>query len=57
MSHVGRVGEKYRCSICNNLIEVLEVGGGELICCGKQMDLEVDLLLDNIIEEEKNGNA
>ncbi len=27
----------YRCEVCGNLVEVLHVGGGELMCCGKPM--------------------
>ncbi|MBN1618601.1 desulfoferrodoxin [Candidatus Dojkabacteria bacterium] len=30
--------EKYRCAVCGNIVEVLHVGGGELICCGQPMD-------------------
>lgn len=29
----------YRCSVCGNIVEVLHVGGGELVCCGKPMVL------------------
>ena len=29
----------YRCSVCGNVVEVLTVGGGELVCCGKPMEL------------------
>jgi len=29
----------YRCSICGNVVEVLYVGGGTLVCCGKEMIL------------------
>jgi len=38
MSHVAKIGEVYKCTICGNVIEVIEVGGGELVCCGKPMD-------------------
>lgn len=34
------VGEVYKCSICGNVVAVREVGGGELVCCGKPMDLQ-----------------
>lgn len=43
MSHVDKVGEQYSCSICGNIVEVTFVGGGELVCCGKPMDLELGL--------------
>lgn len=29
----------YRCPVCGNIVEVLHVGGGELVCCGKPMML------------------
>lgn len=32
-------GEVFKCSICGNIVEVLHVGGSELVCCGKAMDL------------------
>lgn len=31
----------YKCSICGNIIEVLHTGIGELVCCGKPMELMV----------------
>lgn len=36
---VAHVGEIYRCNICGNEVEVLEVGGGTLVCCGEDMGL------------------
>ena len=29
----------YKCSVCGNVVEVLHTGAGELVCCGKPMDL------------------
>lgn len=29
----------YKCRICGNVVELLENGGGELICCGEAMEL------------------
>lgn len=31
--------ELYKCSICGNVVSVVECGGGVLVCCGKDMDL------------------
>ena len=39
MPKVREVGEIYRCEICGNVVEVKEVGGGELVCCGVPMKL------------------
>jgi superoxide reductase len=39
------VKEKYevwKCNICGNIIEVLYVGGGPLVCCGEDMELMVE---------------
>ncbi|MBS7617476.1 desulfoferrodoxin [Candidatus Bathyarchaeota archaeon] len=29
----------YRCSICGNIVEVLHAGVGQLVCCGRPMEL------------------
>ena len=29
----------YKCAACGNIVEVLHVGDGELVCCGKPMEL------------------
>ena len=29
----------YKCNICGNIVEVLHVGRGQLVCCGKPMEL------------------
>lgn len=31
--------EVYKCEVCGNMIEVVHVGGGELVCCGQPMKL------------------
>jgi superoxide reductase len=31
--------EIYKCSVCGNVVEVLTVGGGQLVCCNKPMEL------------------
>jgi desulfoferrodoxin-like iron-binding protein len=37
MAFVTKKGEAFKCEICGNVVEVKEVGGGELICCGQPM--------------------
>ncbi len=39
-------GEIYKCSICGNIVEVLYAGGGQLVCCGKPMELQVENTVD-----------
>ena len=29
----------YKCNMCGNIVEVLHGGAGELVCCGKPMEL------------------
>ncbi|ATZ60820.2 MAG: desulfoferrodoxin [Methanosarcinales archaeon Met12] len=29
----------YKCNVCGNIVEVLHVGVGELVCCGQPMEL------------------
>lgn len=36
---VNRIGEIYVCNICGNEVEVTQVGGGTLVCCGEDMEL------------------
>ncbi|MEE8397729.1 MAG: desulfoferrodoxin [Desulfobacterales bacterium] len=38
--------EVYKCNICGNIVEVLNAGGGELVCCGKPMDQMVENTVD-----------
>lgn len=30
-------GDIYVCDVCGNRVEILEVGGGTLVCCGQDM--------------------
>lgn len=29
----------YRCNICGNMVEILQAGTGNLVCCGREMQL------------------
>ena len=33
-----KAGDKYSCSVCGNVVVLVKVGGGTLVCCGKPMD-------------------
>jgi len=35
-----KVGDIYVCEICGNVVEIKEVGGGTLVCCGADMVLQ-----------------
>ena len=32
----------YKCNVCGNIVEVLHSGVGQLVCCGKPMELLVE---------------
>ncbi|MDD4179496.1 MAG: desulfoferrodoxin [Candidatus Margulisbacteria bacterium] len=54
--------EVYKCSVCGNMVEVIHVGGGELVCCGKPMVLQIENTVDAAKEKhvpviEKDGNG
>ena len=43
--------ETYKCSACGNEVEVQNVGGGELHCCGKAMEMTTEnLTLVNLLK-------
>ena len=33
------VNQVYKCNICRNIVEVVNAGGGTLVCCGEDMQL------------------
>jgi superoxide reductase len=43
--------EIYKCIECGNVIEITTVGGGELVCCGKQMRLMIENTSDGAKEK------
>jgi len=55
--------EIYKCSICGNIVEVLDAKGGTLVCCGEEMKLLKENADDKaskekhvpIIEKTKEG--
>lgn len=36
---MAKKGRIYKCEICGNIVEVLQEGGGTLVCCGQNMTL------------------
>ena len=43
--------ESYKCKVCGNVVEVQEVGGGTLSCCGEEMQkTTIDLTLVNLLK-------
>lgn len=36
---MAELNEIYKCNICDNIVQVVSAGGGELTCCGEAMEL------------------
>ncbi|MGD9730632.1 MAG: desulfoferrodoxin [Desulfamplus sp.] len=45
--------EIYKCNVCGNIVEVLEGGAGELVCCGEAMKL----LTENTVDASKEKHV
>ena len=41
----------YKCEICGNIVEMLQGGKGELICCGQPMKLFKENTIDASVEK------
>jgi superoxide reductase len=41
----------YRCSICGNIVGLINEGGGELVCCGQPMQLLMPNTSDGATEK------
>ncbi|MFA5745974.1 MAG: desulfoferrodoxin [archaeon] len=55
-------GDIYRCAICGNVVEVVDVGGGTLVCCNQNMNLHHENTGDQLKEKhvpiiEKTDNS
>ncbi len=52
----------YKCEICGNIVELLHIGAGELVCCGQSMQLQEENSKDAVLEKhipviEKNDEG
>jgi len=41
-----QLNEIYKCGVCGNIVEVVHSSGGQLVCCGKTMNLVVENTVD-----------
>jgi superoxide reductase len=48
---VKNVNEVYKCTVCGNMVEVVKVGGGELVCCKQPMELLEEKTADSSTEK------
>ncbi|RME28331.1 MAG: desulfoferrodoxin [Deltaproteobacteria bacterium] len=51
----------FKCNVCGNIVEVVHVGGGQLVCCGQPMELLGENTTDAATEKhvpviEKEGS-
>jgi superoxide reductase len=46
MANVSQRLQVYKCVVCGNIVEVLHVGSGELVCCGQPMTLMAENTVD-----------
>ncbi|MFH0797978.1 MAG: desulfoferrodoxin, partial [Candidatus Woesearchaeota archaeon] len=57
-----KLNEVYKCNICGNMVEVVHAGAGQLVCCGKPMELKKENTVDASKEKhvpviERKGNS
>jgi len=45
------INQIYKCSVCGNITQVLHTGIGELVCCGKPMELQKENTVDASLEK------
>ena len=57
-----KLSEIYKCNVCGNIVEVIHTGVGQLVCCGKPMELLQEKTQDEglekhvpVIEKTNNG--
>lgn len=43
--------EVYRCEVCGNIVEVMNAGQGELVCCGQAMTCLKENTVDAALEK------
>ncbi|MBU0757074.1 MAG: desulfoferrodoxin [Nanoarchaeota archaeon] len=46
-----KLNEIYKCNVCGNMVEVVSVGGGQLVCCGQPMENLVEKTADQGLEK------
>ncbi|UCG45825.1 MAG: desulfoferrodoxin [Candidatus Bathyarchaeota archaeon] len=46
-----KLKQVFKCGVCGNIVEVVHAGGGQLVCCGKPMELIVEKTEDVGLEK------
>lgn len=50
-AHMTKNNQIYKCNICGNIVNVLHQAGGELVCCGKPMNIQAENTQDAATEK------
>jgi len=37
------INQNYKCSICGNVVKIVQAGQGALVCCGQPMELMTEM--------------
>lgn len=51
ITNMTKQNQIYKCNICGNIVQVLHEAGGELVCCGKPMELKQENTQDAALEK------
>ena len=60
---MAKIFEVYKCDLCGNIVEAVQTGGGNLVCCGQNMELLAENTVDAATEkhvpviERSNGTV
>ncbi|MUM77787.1 desulfoferrodoxin [Pseudodesulfovibrio sp. F-1] len=46
-----KLGEVYKCNVCGNIVMAIHEGGGDLVCCGENMNLMTENTVDASTEK------
>lgn len=57
-----QLNQVYKCNLCGNIVEVVHAGGGQLVCCGQNMQLLEENTTEAATEKhipviEQNGST
>ena len=59
---MSQLKQVYKCNVCGHIIEILNPGAGQLVCCGQPMELLSEKTTDEglekhvpVIEKTENG--
>ena len=47
------LNEVYKCNVCGNIVELVHVGEGKLVCCGQPMELLTEKTEEAGLEEKQ----